>query len=554
MNRPQFFFKTPPGFRDESFVRPVNIGQDISGVIPAGQFVNNFVIQMDQDAPQIIRSLFVEGAQQDENPNLHIQLRDAYGNFLTDGYIPLWLYADGAGSTSPDGGSGRAKVFEPELYCPPGSVLIADFFSPGGVLGIPTYAGPSRQSLTHTAVQLDLQAVGGAGQGSAVIKYGGNLYQVLQFTGVPFPGGEGSVNVFRSTDGGLHWNILDGANSPVHSAHGDATGGVYYDGANTITIASTVGSVISTAVGPILLQDFDLVSGTWGAVYGAGSGNVYQTNQIYKRSDGSILVIAVDAISPERLEAYVFSGGAWSHFSLASLLPGGWVSNGLSSTVYDSITGTIHMFGIAFVGGVTKKQYYQQILLGNTVAGFQDLTGVYLAAAAMGNPIIVGGKLCWGVVDAANTFATILVGSPLSAPVFSVAPSPGILPGQPIPGFPNTLQPTLCTDGVNIWAVFLAFGLPDDVIYLSFTSNLSNPMLGWSGGIIYDDPLGTLNGVQYPSIAVLPGSLAPVITVQGQEFGQPTNFFFSPSGPLSPTTYPPYMELRGVKRYKDCSQ
>lgn len=134
MNRPQFFFPTPKGYRDESFVRPVISNQDPSGGLPPLQYKNDYAVLMDADAPQIIRSLFWQGVQQGQNPlpgaNVHIQLRNAYGVYLTDGYIPLWLMFYGAGSTFPDGGSGRAKVFESEMYCPPGSVLLIDFFNP----------------------------------------------------------------------------------------------------------------------------------------------------------------------------------------------------------------------------------------------------------------------------------------------------------------------------------------------------------------------------------------------------------------------------------------
>ena len=129
MNRPQFAFTTPAGFEDIPFVRPVVGGQDPVIEIPAGQYLNDYIIQMDNDAVQIFRSLFVEGVQQGQLASLQMQLRDAFGNYLTDGYVPLWLYCWGAGSTPPDGGSGRAKVFEPEVYCPPGSVMIADFYN-----------------------------------------------------------------------------------------------------------------------------------------------------------------------------------------------------------------------------------------------------------------------------------------------------------------------------------------------------------------------------------------------------------------------------------------
>jgi len=136
MYRPQYFYETPPGFRDEPFVRPVTYGQDLSGSLPAGQFLQSYVVQMDGDAPQIIRGLFWQGRQQgqgtDEIGSVQVRLRDAFGIDLTDGFIPLWLLCWGAGVTPPDGGSGRAKVFEPELYCPPSSVLLIDYFDPDG--------------------------------------------------------------------------------------------------------------------------------------------------------------------------------------------------------------------------------------------------------------------------------------------------------------------------------------------------------------------------------------------------------------------------------------
>ena len=138
MFRPQFFNMTPTGFRDVPFVRPVNYGQDVTQTLNGPEYLNNYIVQMDKDAAQIIRSLFWQGAQQGEAavPNagsVQVQMRNAFGNFLTDGYVPIWLLCWGAGSTPVDGGSGRAKVFEPELFCPAGSVLIFDFYCPDGV-------------------------------------------------------------------------------------------------------------------------------------------------------------------------------------------------------------------------------------------------------------------------------------------------------------------------------------------------------------------------------------------------------------------------------------
>lgn len=142
MNRPQFFFTTPAGFQDEPYVRPVTYGQDAFDGIPPGTYINDYVVKLDNDTDQLFRSLFWQGANQGQGAgslsgNVQIRLRDAFGNYLTDGYIPIWLLCWGAGSQPPDGGSGRAKVFEPELYCPAGSILLIDYFNPGGTYEYP---------------------------------------------------------------------------------------------------------------------------------------------------------------------------------------------------------------------------------------------------------------------------------------------------------------------------------------------------------------------------------------------------------------------------------
>jgi len=132
MNRPQFEYYTPKGFRDVPYKRPVT-----SAAIPPGQYLWQFAVLLDTDAPQRFRSLFWQGQQQGQGASstagsLQIQMRDCDGLYLTDGFIPIWLYCWGAGSTPPDGGSGRAKVFESELVCPAGGVILIDFYNPDG--------------------------------------------------------------------------------------------------------------------------------------------------------------------------------------------------------------------------------------------------------------------------------------------------------------------------------------------------------------------------------------------------------------------------------------
>lgn len=137
MWRPQFEYYTPPGFKDIPYVKPVSVGQDASALIPPGQYLYNFVVQLDTDAPALLRSFFWQGANQGQGASatagsIQLQLRDGDGVYLTDGFIPIWLLGWGAGSTPPDGGSGRTKIFERELVCRAGGQLLIDFFNPDG--------------------------------------------------------------------------------------------------------------------------------------------------------------------------------------------------------------------------------------------------------------------------------------------------------------------------------------------------------------------------------------------------------------------------------------
>ena len=142
-------------------------------------------------------------------------------------------------------------------------------------------------------------------------------------------------------------------------------------------------------------------------------------------------------------------------------------------------------------------------------------------------------------MDSTDTYPTLLLGTPLSAPVFSVLGSPGIDPGFPGAGSTNTLQPTLASDGTNIFAVYLFFntGFTGVLVRLAQTANLANPLLGWSGSEIYDGSTGTIlnNSGQYPSLSAVAGQL--MITIQanapGEFYGQPTAYWMALNPPLS---------------------
>jgi hypothetical protein len=383
------------------------------------------------------------------------------------------------------------------------------------------------------AVQMETYAVGGAGQASAVFEYNNALYQVLQWVGSNVGGG-GSINVFRSTDGGATWSILDQANSPNAKTDTTPSAAVFYDGANTLTVASTAGSPITPASAAIQLNDFNLTTGKWGAAYGAGSSVVFAVSQLYKRSDGSILVIALSNASGSNITANVFAAGAWSQFSLVGLLTAGWSANGSSSTVYDPATGAIHEFGKAFDAVPNPHIYYQRINLNNTVIGFQDLTGLTNNnMTAMGDPIIVSGQLLWGVLDPTGKIPGILVGVPLNAPVFTL--STGIDPNL----LNTATAPTLVFDGTTLAAIYiLQDNLGDQQLRIATTQTVKPPAK-WVPGIVFDNNVAAtpLPNMQYPTLGLVGGN-SLFATVQSGTV-QPTNYFGSFSfvlpGPAAPT-------------------
>ena len=549
---PEFCFgpgcpsETPAGFWDEEWCYVSQLA-----TLPTdGAPVSNTQCQMDTDSDFFVRQVwpYIPGIPSGIHPagNVVFRLRRGDGYAMSSNFIPV--------------NSIRGALFK-ELKVKASDSLYFDAYLTDltGAVGptVPGFTAPVAQSLGFDAVPLTSYPNGGSGQ-LAVFSYGGNLYQVLQSYS------NGEINIFKSTNGGVSWAAVAVGTGPTGLT--DVQGGVYFDGVQTVTVATTVGSVANTTTGPIVLQDFDLATGTWGATYGAGSGNVYQINGLFKRSNGSWLVLCVNGIANITTAAYVrTSGGVWSHFSLDSLLPAGWdalIGTG-PSAVYDPNTGTVHMFGAAAVSGGgagNYKTYYQQILIGNTVAGFQDTTAIYCnqmdPLTSSGPPLIVGNQLLWGVAAGLNdtfapgypTYASILVGTPLSAPVFTVAAAPGVNPLQPIPTYnyaSGSLPPVLGTDGVNLWAVFLSESF-DGVtatynLYISVASDINDPLSGWVGGIVSATGLVPQDTGAY-TLSVIDG--VPNITYEAGG-GAQNNFFLKG---IPPASIQFGLYLYGVKR------
>ena len=116
--RPQFAFSgTPQGFRDEQFHYSFD-SEDIPVLgtpIAAGAFIGNIVLQLQNDAEFILRSIKVE---LDAGPsNLFGIIRDPYGNYLSAVPLPFAGYLTGSGAES----LGYLVVpYESEIHAPIG--------------------------------------------------------------------------------------------------------------------------------------------------------------------------------------------------------------------------------------------------------------------------------------------------------------------------------------------------------------------------------------------------------------------------------------------------
>ena len=390
---------------------------------------------------------------------------------------------------------------------------------------------------------------GGFSPQYAPFLFDGNLYQVLQAAG-PVPASfspSGGIFVYQSVNQGASWASLDTANGPTRT---DLTpgAGFFYDSAQTIIVAWTpdAGPLVGHH-GALNLKNFNLNAGTWGATYGtAGAPLVWTVAQAYQRPDGSILVLATPNFAAGAVNgctAYVFAAGAWSSFAVDTNLPGGFLSTGNISSCMDS-TGRIHVVMLAD-NGVTREWCYQLVNTNNTLGtsavlqvGAPNLPG----AAAAVQPNISGNNFVFGIVSDNGLYPSIIVGTPLSAPVFTTLGSPGIDPNLPA-GFLRLSAPAIAVDATGLYASYLI--QQNNNVFLirtAFNPNVNTPLMGWSQSIQAFDAATSATGDatdwQFLGIRRDSGNLfGSANTTQGGS-GQPTQFWLGVFAPGA-VTLPP---------------
>lgn len=116
--RPQFPYPTPPGYQDEEFIHffDAHTVPGLATVLSAGQELRDLPLPLDSETEYHIRAVEVAT---DTDDALGVQLKDAYGNYLSDGYVPAGVYS---GQQLADVGACPVAL-ESEIVCPPGGVL-----------------------------------------------------------------------------------------------------------------------------------------------------------------------------------------------------------------------------------------------------------------------------------------------------------------------------------------------------------------------------------------------------------------------------------------------
>ena len=131
------------------------------------------------------------------------------------------------------------------------------------------------------------------------IQYNGRLY-VIQMDD------SATTRIYKFNLDGTGWTE-SGVACPIVGNYGEGSATPWWDGDHTITLA-----VMDGSSGRPQLADFDLSAETWGAAYGTSGGpplkSVYA---LYKRPDGSLLLIGEKSTGAEVLPACVYSAGAW---------------------------------------------------------------------------------------------------------------------------------------------------------------------------------------------------------------------------------------------------
>lgn len=129
MYRAQFPFPpVPPGDGDEYFTHTFNVGNTpaLGLTIPAGGFLRDIPLLLDDRGEYHWHGFKIAGDS--EGSSLSAQLKDPFGRYLSDGFVPVDHSGIGSGGVV----GTLPVVLEPAIICPPGGVVWLYLYNPTG--------------------------------------------------------------------------------------------------------------------------------------------------------------------------------------------------------------------------------------------------------------------------------------------------------------------------------------------------------------------------------------------------------------------------------------
>ena len=323
----------------------------------------------------------------------------------------------------------------------------------------------------------------GASMVSGPWSFGGALYIVL---GQSLHGGSQPVDMWKSTDNGATWTVLDHAHAI--SAFGFQ---VCFDGAHTVTVVSTA------SAGPPLAMSwiqFDLSTGLWGAAVGGGP--VGSPQLVLPRPDGSQIAVYQSTnaapFSGVLLYAVSFLAGWGAPFqfdtNIDTLLGATYAGPGSVFGCVDS-TGTAHVFVEAFATVfAVPSYYYQPLSSGNALGALHTFAGISasLTGGCIGLPCVQGSSLVfpYWADSGGGVEMSAFIGTPLAAPVWTA--QVGIDPVGGVNLDPNFRSPSASTDGTTVSLVYVMPTL--DAVYTTGIIRLckSTTLAAWTCSQAFD--------------------------------------------------------------------
>jgi len=401
------------------------------------------------------------------------------------------------------------------------------------------------------------------------VRYAGAFWAFIQNAATA----PAEIQVWQSTDGGLTWNLQDGASDPFSLGWIDYPISLHFDGSHTVTFWYDDGN----HTGHLYLQQFDLSLQTWGPQFAlqAPSPHVWGTSALFQQSNGNFVGLVKNlAINPEAFFFTVWDGVSWSAYvdvcAGAEALPGfsSVTTNFLpfASAAMDS-SDVLHVIYSTASSDPTwdNRFFYQEITSGGALQNFQefpgqvpptqDLNPFTQDAGPAANMLILGSVIYWAVirnnpiVGGPLLFPSVYVGSPLINPVWSERANldPGATSVQSPNGGAGLFYDSLTSQIYLDFCRFAANGTDSQV-----QSVISSDGFATSQAVTLSDSGTGGPVVQYFAPFLL---FSSVYILAGSSPGEGLSLpaaFFGVFPPAPPAISPLKITFRGVKVFRKC--